>query len=143
MNRAKIERHNTLAAGYHPLVLSSGWQVAQLNDREDLHADSLAEIERHTETDEIFVLVRGHATLIEATLSEGVHFECTHMEKGVVYNVPRGVWHAIKTEPGMLVIIVERDGTHLQDVEHRHLTEREQTLLRAKMQCSDLHAKGE
>ncbi len=143
MNEAKLERHNTLEAGYHPLVLRSGWQVAQLNDRADLHADSLSEIERHTETDEVFVLVRGHATLIEATVLEGVHFECTQMEQGVVYNVPRGVWHAIRTEPGMLVIIVERDGTHLQDVEHRRLTEREQELLRAKVQCIDTHAKGE
>ena len=120
--------------GFQPLLISDGWQVAQLNDREDLHADSVSQIERHDATDEVFVLIRGTARLVIATESlAGFEFEVIEMEQGVTYNIPLGVWHTIITSPAMQVMIVEKDRTHENGVVRRKLTTVERTALRGRL----------
>jgi hypothetical protein len=137
MNPSRIESSFHGGDGFQPLVIRSGWQVSQLNDRADLHADALSQVERHDATAEVFLLVKGAATL--AVGSEGssgeLAFTCVAMEPGVTYTVPGGVWHAIATTPGMQVMIVEKDNTHVNDVILRDLTEREKERLRA--QCRE------
>ena len=49
--------------GYSPLVFSDGWQVALLNWEPLFDRANLTEIERHNDTDEVFVLLRGKAVL--------------------------------------------------------------------------------
>jgi len=120
--------------GFLPLVISRGWQVSQLNDRLDLHADTLSQIERHDATDEVFILVHGAATLV--AVSESAHrfeFEVVSMKPGITYNIPRGVWHAIMTSPGMQVMIVEKDNTHVDGVVRRTLTDEERAVLRSQL----------
>ena len=117
--------------GFRPLLVRPGWQVAQLNDRSDLRAEAIRAVERHDATDEAFVLVEGRATLVAADEAEGgaLAFACVAMSPGVVYNVARGRWHAIATEPGARVIIVERDGTDVDDVRRRPLSDGERAAL--------------
>lgn len=118
--------------GFRPLLVRPGWQVAQLNDRADLHVDTVCQIERHDATDEVFLLVKGDAVLVVAEMSGGEvdGFECVPMEQGVTYNVPGGVWHAIVTTPGVQVMIVEKDGTEAGDVFRRNLAEEEREALK-------------
>jgi ureidoglycolate hydrolase len=121
--------------GFKPLFVSSGWQVSQLNDCEELHSDTVDRIERHDGTDEVFLLVCGKATLVTATKPDGQHqFELVQMEQGVTYNIPSGTWHTIITSPGMQVMIVEKDQTHLNDVTYCALTDSERAALRAKLE---------
>lgn len=118
-----IQSYSHSGEGFRPLVVSSGWQVSQLNDRSDLHADTIRQVERHDATDEVFILMKGDATLVICTECDGALVpETLHMEPGVTYNIPRGVWHTIMTAPGMQVMIVEKDDTHKNDVTHRLLT---------------------
>jgi len=122
-------------SGFKPLVISSGWQVSQLNDCEALHSDTVDRIERHDGTDEVFLLVRGNATLVTATKQAGQHqFELVQMEQGVTYNIPSGTWHTIITTPRMQVMIVEKDHTHEHDVTYCVLTDSERAALRAKLE---------
>lgn len=140
MNPKGIESGFHGGDGFRPLVIRPGWQVSQLNDRADLHADTLSQVERHDATDEVFLLVKGAATLVAATheCDGELAFSCVAMEAGVTYNVPRGVWHAIATTPGVQVMIVEKDNTHVNGVVLRDLTERETGRLRA--QCREAMA---
>ena len=131
---SEIETYLYDGDGYRPLLIRPGWQVAQLNDRADLHADSVSQIERHDATDEVFVLVKGDATLVTASeTADGLDLVTHRMRPGVTYNIPAGVWHTIVTSPGMQVLIVERDNTHLDDVLRRTLTDAERLALRANL----------
>jgi len=135
MNDEKvIQSYSHVGDGFCPLLIRPGWQVSQLNDRADLHADTVCQIERHDLTDEVFLLVKGDAALVVGVeVADGMTVETLRMESGVTYNIPRGVWHTIVTTPGMQVMIVERDNTHVNDVVHRILMEGERAELRAKL----------
>lgn len=137
MKSNRLATHFHKGAGFCPLVICPGWQVSQLNDCEALHADTLAAIEKHDDTDEVFVLVKGESRLVIAHVPEhgAATFDCVAMEQGITYNVPRSVWHAISTAPGAQVMIVERDRTHVDGVARRTLTGGERKALRALLRA--------
>lgn len=116
--------------GYRPLVFSHDWQVAILNWEPLFDLDKLSEIERHNQTDEVFILWRGRGALFVAG-PEGLRIE--DMRPGVVYNVPRGVWHNLLATPDASWIIVENRDTHLHDTEIRQLTAVEIGQLKANL----------
>ena len=104
-----IEIHEYNGEGYLPLVDFEGWRVAIL--RHNYEFASLTRIERHLETDEVFVLLSGNATLITKKSAESDATEELEMEQGKVYNVPKGVWHHIVVTPDANVLIVENSNT--------------------------------
>ncbi len=118
----RVEIHNWASAGYRPLVFYGDWQVALLNWEPVFDPANLGEIERHDETDEVFVLWQGRGALFVAT-SEGISL--VDMEPGVVYNVLRGTWHNLVATRDASWIIVETRDTHLHDTEVRQMTDEE------------------
>ena len=123
----RIEQYGHPGPGYKPILLREGWQIGHLNFAPEFSAEAIDRVECHRKTDEVFILLRGGASLIEAReTSAGLGWEVVRMRPGVTYNVPAALWHTIAMLPGDLVLIVEKDGTHLNDVEYRSLTEREQ-----------------
>jgi len=113
-----IETLKWQGPGYQPLVFFGGWQVAVLNWENSMAPDHICEIERHCETDEVFILGQGKTVLY----TESDHsFQMIDMEPGVIYNVPKGTWHnLVATKDASLWIIENRD-THLHDTEIRTL----------------------
>ena len=82
------------------------WCVAFLN-----HGERFADpkyVERHNNTDEVFVLLAGEATLLIGEARQRVK-----MEQGKFYNVRKGTWHQIITTPGARCLIVENADTGL------------------------------
>lgn len=114
--------------GYRPLVYSAGWQVALLNWEppfDDLAR--LGEIERHNQSDEVFVLLKGRSVLF--TLADD-GLTTVDMAPGVVYNVTAGSWHNLIATRDATWLIVENRETDLHDVEFRQMTaEEKQNLL--------------
>jgi ureidoglycolate hydrolase len=123
-----IETYFHAGPGYEPFLVRSGWQVAQLNFLPEQLAAHINRVERHTRTDEVFIMCQGGAILVAAEEGkEGLRFKAVRMKPGVTYNIPAGVWHNIAMMPGDLIIIVEKDNTHHTDVEYRSFSRREQT----------------
>src|ERR1041385_2755875 len=121
-----IERYFHEGTGYNPFLIRRGWQVAQLNYRQDLQPSALRRVEQHRDTDEVFILVQGSSVLVAAEdTPRGFRFEPVRLEPGVTYNAPAGVWHAIAMAPHDLVIIIENANTHGDDVTYRDLSESE------------------
>lgn len=119
-SNGRIDIHTWTGEGYRPLVFSGEWQVAILNWEPIFDRAHLGEIERHNQTDEVFVLWRGRAAIFVAT-DTGV--KLVNMSPGVVYNVPQGVWHnLIATRDASWIIVEDRD-THLHDTEIRQMTD--------------------
>ena len=92
-------------------ALESGkWCVAFLN-----HGDrfvSPAYMERHLETDEVFVLLSG-----SATLTIGAYRQKVEMQPFRIYNVLKGTWHQIVTRPGTRCLIIENANTSAKNTD--------------------------
>lgn len=125
-----LEIWNHTDKGYQPLVFSAGWQVALLNWEPLFDLEKLGEIERHKKTDEVFVLWKGNAALFVNT-ADGMWVE--DMQPGVVYNVPKGVWHNLLSTRDASWIIVEDRNTHLHDTEIRTMSVNEMADLKANL----------
>jgi len=125
-----IEKYHHEGEGYNPFLIREGWQVAQLNYMPGQGIDDIQKIDIHFETDEAFVLVAGKAVLIAAEKEgDNVSFEMISMKQGVVYNIPKDVWHNIAMLADAQVIIVEKDNTHLGDYDFYYLNEEQQEML--------------
>lgn len=75
-------------------------------------------------TDEAFILKKGIAVLIAAEVTtDKVKFEVVRMQEGLLYNIPKGMWHNIALSPDTEVFIIENSNTHLSDFEYHYLTE--------------------
>jgi len=99
--------------GYAPLVARDGWRVALVNDCERLREGLIAKIERHLETEEVFVLLKGSATLhLDETLTP-----CP-LQPLKCYTVPRYVWHAITMGKDSAVLVIENDSTCKENTEY-------------------------
>lgn len=114
-----IEKYIYNGEGYDPYLIRSGWQVAKLNYAPGIGMDDIEKIDVHLHTDEVFILIAGRAVLIAAEKEEDkIIYEMVNMEKGIVYNIPKGVWHNIAMEKDAEIIIVEKSDTHLNDFEY-------------------------
>ena len=65
-------------------------------------------LERHNETDELFVLLTGSCPLLSAVEENGkLSIKATAMEPMKVYNIPRSLWHNTVTMKSTKLILVE------------------------------------
>ena len=109
-----LEIHRHTEPAYRPLVDYQSWRVAVLNYTEDLEADRLINMQRHDETDEVFVLLRGRCILFLGDgRDEAGAIVPVDLAPLTVYNVKRGVWHTHTLSEDASVLVVEnRDTTH-------------------------------
>jgi ureidoglycolate hydrolase len=104
--------------GFKPLITYSNWRVGILRYLDDIHPDNNSTMERHTETDEVFVLTRGRGILIIGGNGLEVVGICLQtMEPGKVYNVRRNTWHTVLLSRDASVLIVENHDTGKQNSE--------------------------
>jgi hypothetical protein len=101
--------------GYQPLVDFENWRVAILRYIDELEPQNLSTMQRHNETDEVFVLLEGRCILF---LGEGdstiTRIHAQDMEPLKLYNVKRACWHTHTLSKDASVLIVEnRDTTTL------------------------------
>jgi hypothetical protein len=117
-----IEKYMHKETGYNPFLIRSNWQVAQLNYIVKQGFDDIEKIDIHFKTDEVFILLGGQVILITAEKErDELSFQMTKMEKGLIYNIPKMIWHNIAMSEDAQVIIVEDAGTHLNDFDFYYL----------------------
>ena len=111
-----IEQYTNHTPGYDPCLIRDRWQAALLNYSTDETLESITKLDIHYRTDEVFVLLAGHAVLIAADIDGGrVTYEAIDMQPNVIYNIPGNVWHKIAMQEDSQVLIVENSNTHLDD----------------------------
>lgn len=99
--------------GYDPTMSFEKWIVAIANFGEKFDRENYRMLERHMHTDEVFVLLKGNASLII-----GKDFKEYKMEPCKIYNVKAGVWHNVLIEKDAKVLIVENSDTSDENSEH-------------------------
>jgi ureidoglycolate hydrolase len=106
----EVREHNS--ADYKPLIDYQSWRVALMNYTSDLTPDKINRMQKHTETDEVFVLMAGHCILFIGEGEEAVtKVHAVNMEPYKLYNVKRGVWHSHTFSEDARVLIVENRDT--------------------------------
>jgi ureidoglycolate hydrolase len=108
----EVRQHNE--PGYLPMVDFEGWRVAVLNFAENLRMENITSMQRHNETDEVFVLLKGRAILFVGQGDEQVtRIHAQPLEPYKIYNVKRAVWHHhTLSEDAMVLVVENRDTTY-------------------------------
>lgn len=106
--------YDSAEPNYHPVLDSGSWRVAVLNSGDRTTAARAGRFEKHLATDEAFILVRGEATLIIGDARNRVP-----MTQDKLYNVEKGTWHQIVTQPGAKLFLIENRGTSAANTRRR------------------------
>lgn len=112
MEKKFIEITKICKEGYTPLVDYQTWRVAVLRYCKDVRVERLVSMQRHLETDEVFVLLDGGCVLVSGGNGDRPgEVECIRMVKNQLYNVKKGVWHTHALDEEGSVLIVENQDT--------------------------------
>lgn len=126
-----VELYSHEGVGYNPFLITTRWQVAQLNFQESNSFYGIHRMDIHHFTDEVFILTKGEIVLITASITDGkeIEFDLQLMKPNITYNVPAKCWHNLMMSEDAQVIIVENDNTHLWDFEFYDLSSEQKAAL--------------
>jgi len=118
-----LEVHQHEGPDYRPLIDFESWRVALMNYTPDLLPEKISTMQRHDETDEVFVLLAGHCVLFLGEGQEAVtRLHAVDMQPFRLYNVKRGAWHSHTFSPDARVLIVENRATTRENSPFTELT---------------------
>lgn len=100
--------------GYAPLVDFASWRVAILRYHPELLPENITTMQRHDETDEVFVLLEGRCMLFVGEGDETITtIRAQAMEPLKLYNVKCSAWHSHSLSEDATVLIIENQDTML------------------------------
>ena len=111
-----LEIHTHTGPAFQPLVNFQSWRVAVLNFTDHLRPENLHDLQRHDETDEVFVLLKGRGILfIGDGKDEAGTITAVDLEPLTIYNVKQGTWHNHTLSEDASVLVVENRETTLEN----------------------------
>jgi mannose-6-phosphate isomerase-like protein (cupin superfamily) len=116
-NKFGVEIYDYNGENYQTAMKFGSWRIAYLNYGDKTAEENFRKIERHNETDEVFVLLTGKASLYIGEKRSRID-----MEPHKLYNVPKGVWHHIFTSEGTRILIVENENTGEENSDYLFFT---------------------
>ena len=112
LSESLIEIREYDGPDYKPLIDFQSWRVALMNYTPDLLPERIKRMQRHNETDEIFVLLAGRCILFLGEGADAVtNIHAVDMELNKLYNVKRNCWHSHTFSEDAKVLIVENRDT--------------------------------
>lgn len=109
-----IEIHSHDDKGFKRIVEYKTWIAALLNDCDMYTVEGVSYFQKHSLTDEVFILLEGKCTLFEAGNGEQpAEIHACPLEPMKFYNVKAGVWHTHVLAPKTKVVIIENSDTGL------------------------------
>ncbi len=112
MKKEYIDVTSYQGEGYLPMIVFEAWRVAILRYCEELEVQNLTTMQKHNETDEVFVLLEGNCTLFTGGKGDSIQeIDAIAMKPLQLYNVKQGVWHTHTLDHEATVLIVENQDT--------------------------------
>ena len=109
--------------GMNRVYENSKWMVGLKNWKPANDITGIDCLERHNETDELFVLLSGRCTLLYATEENGVlQIGSVEMKPQTVYNIPACLWHNTVTEKDTKLVLIEDVSTGMENSDILSLT---------------------
>ena len=110
----EILEHNEKC--FKRLVEFGAWTTAMLNDSPMYTPEGVSYLQKHNETDEVFILLQGECTLFSAGRGERPEeISALRMEPLKFYNIKAGTWHTHVLAPDTKVVVVENSNTCLDN----------------------------
>jgi ureidoglycolate hydrolase len=107
-----VEVGASFAQAYAPVLDFAGWRVAMLRYFAVVSPAALYRVERHRNTNEVFVLTTGSADLIVLDGDERPGTpHVIPMTPSVAYNVLPSVWHHVVMSEDAHIVLFERSDT--------------------------------
>jgi hypothetical protein len=112
INDSLLEICDYTGEGYRPLIDYGAWRVAILRYIDELLPQNIGKLQRHDETDEVFVLLGGRCLLFIAEGTDRVgEIHAQDMQPLKLYNIKRGAWHTHTLDDHATVLIIENRDT--------------------------------
>ena len=111
MNISVIEAEHI---GYMTKYVYDSWRVGLITPAERF--EKITYLERHNQTDEIFILLKGKAVLIGKNDRNEVH--TIELDNGKLYCVPKTFWHNIRIYEHSLVAVIENADTTKENTDY-------------------------
>lgn len=122
----KVSRYEYNGEGMTRVYENEKWMIGIKNWKPANDISQLNCLERHNETDELFVLLAGGCTLIIGHEKNGeMELEKVEMEPMKVYNIPKSLWHNTITQKKTKMILMEDVSTSMKNSEIYNLSEEE------------------
>jgi len=113
-------------AGYKPMIDFNNWRVALLRNSPTDAPEKITFMEKHNETDEVFVLLEGKCILFIGDGDDKItKIYPVDMQIGKLYNVKKSCWHTLTTTADAQVLIVENQDTSAANSSYVQLTDAE------------------
>jgi hypothetical protein len=109
--------------GYKPVLDFDGWRVAMLRYCDAVDAKNLHRVERHRNTNEVFILTAGETDLILCDAGDRPrNAYVVAMRHNVAYNIPAYGWHHVSMSKDAHIILFERTETSLETSDYAPLS---------------------
>jgi ureidoglycolate hydrolase len=104
-----VEKGESFLPKYEPVLDFEGWRVAMLRYFDPTEPTNFQKVERHNQTNEVFILTDGEADLIicENGPIPGEAY-VVPMKKNVAYNIGQSVWHHVVMSKDAHIILFEK-----------------------------------
>ena len=99
-------------SGYKPVIDYGEWRVAVLNYCDELLPENIYKMQKHNQTDEVFILLKGDCLLFIAEGEQEIgEIYVQKMKPFKMYNIKKSVWHTHTLSRDAMVLIVENKNT--------------------------------
>lgn len=113
--------------GYKPVIDYDKWRVAILNYCEELLPENISNMQKHDQTDEVFVLLKGECTLFIADGTDEIgNIYARKLKPLKMYNVKKSVWHTHTLSEDAMVLIIENKNTSENNSPVKELSKEQQ-----------------
>jgi len=107
-----LEIREYTGQGYRPIIDFGAWRVAILRYHPELEPQAINTMQRHDETDEVFVLLAGRCILFIGEGGDEIDaIHAVDMQPLKAYNVKKRAWHTHTLSHDAMVLIVENQDT--------------------------------
>ncbi len=107
-----VEIGEYFGVGFQPVLNFEGWRVAMKRWGENTTPAKFHSVDRHNETNEVFILTTGQAELL--LIEEKMPPVSAHlipMKLNVAYSVQQGAWHHVFMSEDAHILVFEREDT--------------------------------
>ena len=92
------------------------WTVGIKNYKKTNDINYINNLEKHNNTDELFVLSRGNCSIVTANENNGsLEYEIEKMKNNTIYIIPKGLWHNTIIDKDTKLILVENADTSMDN----------------------------
>ena len=129
-----VETGSCFEQKFMPVITTGEWRVAVLRQCGKVYPHCIQQVERHNETDEVFILTVGKADMIIVEEKNGQLIPFVNpMELNVAYNVKRSVWHHVVLSEDAHIFLFEKADTTTENSDYMTLDDGIQDKIREKI----------